>query len=75
MTDEERADLTAKLVEARDALHQVALGAAVVSVRNADGREVQFNRASMPQLRAYVQELEGMLGQGGRRGPLRPRFR
>lgn len=57
------------LQEARKALHQLLLGQQVVSVSK-NGRQVQFNQASISGLRNYIIEIETGLGiKSGRRPP------
>ncbi len=57
------------LIEARKALHDLLLGKSVVSVTK-DGRQVQFNQASIADLRAYIGEIEIHIGLPSRRsGP------
>ncbi|EEY5944266.1 phage tail protein [Escherichia coli] len=57
------------LCDARRALHELMIGCAVVSVSK-DGRQVQYSRATIGELRQYIEELESALGVSGRRrGP------
>lgn len=57
------------LCDARQALHELMTGRAVVSVSK-DGRQVQYSRAAVSELRQYIEELESALGVSGRRrGP------
>ncbi len=57
------------LCEARRALHELMIGRAVVSVGR-NGRQVQYSRATIGELRQYIEELESVLGVSGRRrGP------
>ena len=57
------------LCDARRALHEQMIGRAVVSVSK-DGRQVQYSRATIGELRQYIEELESALGVSGRRrGP------
>ncbi|ENY9670906.1 TPA: phage tail protein [Escherichia coli] len=58
------------LCEARRALHELMTGRAVVSVGR-NGRQVQYSRATIGELRQYIEELESALGVSGRRrGPV-----
>ena len=58
------------LCEARRALHELMIGRAVVSVGR-NGRQVQYSRATIGELRQYIEELESSLGVSGRRrGPV-----
>ncbi|HAW0919484.1 TPA: phage tail protein [Escherichia coli] len=57
------------LCEARRALHELMIGRAVVSVGR-NGRQVQYSRTTIGELRQYIEELESALGVSGRRrGP------
>ncbi|ANP06980.1 gpW family protein [Escherichia coli] len=57
------------LCDARMALHELMIGRAVVSVSK-DGRQVQYSRATIGELRQYIEEMESALGVSGRRrGP------
>ncbi|HHL9294616.1 TPA: phage head-tail joining protein, partial [Escherichia coli] len=48
---------------------ELMIGRAVVSVSK-DGRQVQYSRATIGELRQYIEELESALGVSGRRrGP------
>ncbi|EOJ5356500.1 phage head-tail joining protein [Escherichia coli] len=60
---------SAGICDARRALHELMIGRAVVSVSK-DGRQVQYSRATIGELRQYIEELESALGVSGRRrGP------
>ncbi|EPT1453265.1 phage head-tail joining protein [Escherichia coli] len=57
------------LCEARRALHELMIGRAVASVSK-NGRQVQYSRATINELRRYIEEIESALGMSGRRrGP------
>lgn len=58
--------LRQRLTEAESALHQLTTGARVVSIRDASGRQVNYTAATQGDLRAYITDLRGQLGQGGR---------
>ncbi|ENF2680003.1 phage tail protein, partial [Escherichia coli] len=45
---------------------ELMIGRAVVSVSK-DGRQVQYSRATIGELRQYIKELESALGVSGRR--------
>ncbi|WP_241746815.1 MULTISPECIES: gpW family protein [Vibrio harveyi group] len=53
--------LQEKLNEAEAAYHALQTGTMAVSVTK-DGRQVDFNRANIDKLRAYIDELRGQLG-------------
>ncbi len=57
------------LCEARRALHELMIGRAVVSVSK-NGRQVQYSRATINELRLYIEEIESALGMPGRHGPV-----
>jgi len=59
-----------KLQEAELAYHQLQTGTMVVSVKK-DGREVEFNRANIHRLKAYIDtlRLEAGVGANNRRRP------
>ena len=64
-----------KLTEARDALHGLTLGKSVVSIQF-EGERTDFRPADLPQLRAYIRELEVECGDtatvaAARRAPAR----
>ena len=48
------------IADARAKLHQLMTGRLAVKV-TIEGQETEFNRASIPQLRAYIKELEAEL--------------
>ncbi|EAB8047240.1 head-tail joining protein [Salmonella enterica subsp. enterica serovar Namur str. 05-2929] len=71
---ESREILIIRLNEARAALHQLLIGKSVVSISRGDSagnsRSYQYSQADISQLRAYILELESLLGLGnGRRRP------
>lgn len=63
---------TEQLNEARQALHQLLTGQAMVSIQR-DGKRVDFTPANRRDLENYINQLEGQLGVGAprRRGPAR----
>lgn len=70
------ADLTTaqKLAEARQAYHEIMTGQAVSRFVDQNGETVQYTRANIQQLAAYIAKLEAELANpGGRpyRGPIR----
>ncbi len=52
------ATLAEQLDEARAALHALQTGRAAVTVRDANGEEVTYNRTNVARLAAYVRDLE-----------------
>lgn len=52
------ATLTARLEEAKAALHDLRIGKSVVRVRDANGDEITYTRANRDDLKAYIKELE-----------------
>lgn len=61
------AEITQYLKDARAALHSLNIGQAVVEVRDSSGEMVRYTPANASRLRAYIRELEDMLGgRGGR---------
>jgi hypothetical protein len=68
------ATLQARLTEAEDAYHQLAIGRKVVQSRTASGRFLVYTQADMPHLAAYVERLKGeiaaLLGTRDARRPL-----
>ena len=65
-------ELRARLDEAEAALHDLMTGRREVSVAY-DGKSVTYSRTDVAKLRAYIAELKGKVGSGGRR-PLGVRF-
>ena len=63
------ATLQARLAEAEEALHRLAIGEKEVQA-GYNGKSVTFNQSSMQRLRAYIAELKRQLGQSGRPGPI-----
>lgn len=62
LTEQERAVLSARLDEAREALHQLEIGRAEVSL-NYNGESITYAAASVGSLRQYIRSLEAQLGQ------------
>lgn len=62
LTEQERAVLQARLEEAREALHQMEIGRAEVSL-NYNGEAITYAAANIGDLRQYVRSLEAQLGQ------------
>lgn len=68
------AEQTAQLSEARAARHKLMTGTSVVRVTR-NGMAVEYTRASLYELNAYIQQLEQIVeGQGTRRPPTGFRF-
>ncbi|NEG58197.1 gpW family head-tail joining protein [Pantoea agglomerans] len=72
MTD--RMTMLKRLKEAEDALHQLMIGKAAVSLSRGDAggnsRSYQFAQADIPRLERYISDLKSRLGLcSGRRGP------
>jgi len=68
-------DCTTRLAQAREALHSLLTGQAVVSV-SVEGESVSYAQADQGKLQAYVSQLESVCGGTGnqvmpRRRPLR----
>lgn len=62
-----------KLTEARDAIHGLVLGKAVVAI-TFEGERTEFQKADLPKLRAYIRDLEAECGEdtaASRRAPAR----
>ena len=62
-----------KLDEAREALHGLALGKAVVAI-TFEGERTEFQQADLAKLRAYIRDLEAACGEdtaAARRAPTR----
>jgi hypothetical protein len=47
-----------QLTQARGAYHALQLGELAVSFRDGNGEQVEYNRASLPRLATYINELE-----------------
>lgn len=58
--------LETQLLEAREALHNLMTGQAVVRIQR-DGKSVEYSQASKKDLAAYIASLESQLGGAGRR--------
>ncbi len=56
---------TVRLAEARLALHQLATGAMAASITDQNGDRVEYSKANMKDLLAYIAVLEagGTIGQ------------
>ncbi len=50
--------LAEMLTEARAAYHRLQIGEALVELRDSNGETVIYNRAKLPQLAAYINDLE-----------------
>lgn len=68
------ATLQERLEEAKQALHDLALGKAMVEFRDSNGEVVRYNVANEPRLRRYIQELEAEIAGQACSGPMRPLF-
>lgn len=64
-------DLNVLLAEARAAYHQLMIGQNIVSLRDSNGEQIQYNNASAPRLAAYIAQLEMQLGIATTTGPMR----
>ena len=60
------ATLAEMLTQARAAYHALQLGELAVSFRDGNGEQVEYNRASLPRLAAYINELERQAMGGNR---------
>lgn len=58
--------LETQLLEAREAMHNLMTGQAVVRIQR-DGKNVEFSQANRKDLAAYIASLESQLGSAGRR--------
>jgi hypothetical protein len=73
LTAEQRVILEARLTEAEDALHQLAIGNKARVFVDQNGERVEFAMTSMDRLRAYVMNLKVQLGKPtGVSGPMTP---
>lgn len=64
-----------RLVEAKEALHAILTGQAVVRVQDQSGESITYSPANVNRLRAYILELEAELtGTVVPTGPIRPMF-
>lgn len=64
-----------RLAEAKSALHQILIGQGVASVRDSSGESINYSRANIGALRAYIRELEiEVAGTTPISGPIRPVF-
>lgn len=59
MTD--KVVLRSRLAEAEEALHLLSIGERAVQV-DYEGKKVEYSRASIPNLRAYIRDLKRKLG-------------
>lgn len=64
------AALTVMLNEARTAYHQLMLGQGIVSIRDSNGEQIQYNITSATRLAAYISSLEMQLGLSRASGPM-----
>ncbi|MGJ5618499.1 gpW family head-tail joining protein [Sulfitobacter sp. MF3-043] len=60
------ASLAEQLTEARTAYHRLQLGELAVEFKDGNGEHVVYNRASLPRLAAYINELERQAMGGNR---------
>jgi len=65
--------LKKRLAEAEDARHSLMVGKSAVSVTS-DGDTVQYTRASLPRLDAYIRDLKSQLGMSSGRDAKRIYF-
>ena len=59
-------ELRARLAEAEAAVHEVTLGLRVLTVAY-EGKSLTYSRTNAAALHAYIADLKGQLGMGGRR--------
>ncbi len=72
---ETAASLQTKIDEAKAALHRLMCGDKEVQVGFGTNRLTQWNQVKIPELRAYIADLEGQLARvsgQSRRGPIYP---
>ena len=74
---ETAASLNTKIAEAKAALHKLMCGDKEVQVGFGTNRLTQWNQVKIPDLRAYIADLEGQLAAvlgstTSRRGPIYP---
>lgn len=60
LSPQDRIDVEFRLKDARAKLHLLLIGRLSVEVA-ADGYIVKYTRASLPQLRAYIADMENLL--------------
>ncbi|KGK20968.1 phage tail protein [Vibrio navarrensis] len=67
--------LEERLKEAENAYHKLQTGSLAVSIQKGD-RRVDYSRANIHELRAYIDDLKAQLGLSNvrRRGPARVGF-
>ena len=58
------ATIAEQLDEARAAYHALQTGRAAVTVRDSNGEEVSYARATIGRLAAYIRDLERQTGAG-----------
>lgn len=67
-------ELQTRLTEAETALHRLMTGQSTARI-SYDGRDVEYTRAKVGDLRAYISELKSSLGlTGGRKKAILARF-
>lgn len=64
-------DTAALLQQAKNALHELLLGKAVVTLVDQNGERIEFVAANPNRLRAYIKDLETELGVSPPLGPMR----
>jgi hypothetical protein len=72
---ETAASLQTKIAEAKEALHKLMLGDKETQVNFGTNRLTQWNQVKIPELKAYIAELESELARvlgETRRGPIYP---
>lgn len=73
LTTEEKAIYTTRLTEAQTAFHRLRLGGQAKVVVDQNGERVEFTVARTNDLRAYIIELQMLLGlPTGIIGPMKP---
>lgn len=66
-----------RLASALEAQHKLSTGTAVTVAVDQNGERVEFNKASLPRLKAYIEELRTLLANGdvvSSRRPMIPFF-
>jgi hypothetical protein len=63
-----------RLEQAEAALHQLQTGGMAVRVRDQNGEEIEFQRTSISQLVAYIEQLKKLVNPVSGAGPMRVFF-
>jgi len=64
MTNEQRAQLEARLAEAEQALHELTIGGRAVSI-SSGGKTVSYTAGDLSRLDQYIASLKRQLGVSG----------